>query len=124
MVPTLVRMEDSDQLHFQAEDSPHQTAHSRQRGGEQLRRPRPGIPGDASTNSASASGDASGTTFFPFVCGHSTNLLSNQCFMHYIASKDSFDSELRSTNIVLFEEEKTLSILVDIIGIERVSKAH
>ena len=44
--------------------------------------------------------------------------------MHYIASKDSFNSEVRSTEIVLFEEEKTLSILVDIIDIKRVLKAY
>ena len=44
--------------------------------------------------------------------------------MHCSASKDSFNSELRSAIIVLFKEAKNLSISVDITGIERVLKAH
>ena len=55
---------------------------------------------------------------------YSNTPLSNQCFMHCSASKDSIDRALRSTVIVLFEEAKTLSTSVDIAGIERVSKAH
>jgi len=50
--------------------------------------------------------------------------LSIQCFMHCNASKRPFERALRSTVIVLREEEKTLSISADIAGIERISNAH